>query len=310
MKSCMHLCGSLVVVMLAAGCGGEQAQATGRVQVFVEPEDSIPLGLEPGTGGENIQDGWTVEYESFLIGIGNVRASQSGKSSATLSEPTTYVVDMLNVPAGGFVIATFDDVEATRWDRVGFDIVNATEATQKATGLSDADYNRMVAGNASLFVKGKMTKPDGQSCRPTDPADCVARTEVTFTWQLRAGTSFDDCASEEGESGFSVPTGGTVQVKPTIHGDHWFFTNITQGAELTERKAQWIADADLDRDGETTLDELRNVNAADLFTQANGYNVSGAIIPVNTAFDYLEAQARTLGDYQGDGECPTRSILP
>ena len=38
-------------------------------------------------------------------------------------------------------------------------------------------------------------------------------------------------------------------------------------------------------------------------------NVSGAIIPVNTAYDYLFAQASTLGDYQGEGECPTRKPL-
>jgi hypothetical protein len=28
-----------------------------------------------------------------------------------------------------------------------------------------------------------------------------------------------------------------------------------------------------------------------------------------TAYDYLEAQARTLGDFQGEGECPTRDPL-
>ena len=48
-------------------------------------------------------------------------------------------------------------------------------------------------------------------------------------------------------------SGGTVQVKPTIHGDHWFFTNVTQGAELTERRAQWIVDSDLDRAGKNML---------------------------------------------------------
>ena len=35
----------------------------------------------------------------------------------------------------------------------------------------------------------------------------------------------------------------------------------------------------------------------------------GAVIQVNTAWDYVEAQAHTLGDFQGEGECPTREIL-
>lgn len=300
---------ALVAALALSACGGTGAQS-GKAQVFVEAEDSIPEGLTPGTGEENIKDGWTVTYDTFLIAIGNVRASQSGNASAKVTEPKVYVVDMKNTPAGGFVIATFDDIEATRWDRFGFDLANATASAAKATGLADADYNLMVQNGYSLYVKATMTKPGGQSCRPTAPTDCVARETVTFTWGLKAGTSFDDCASTTGEAGFAVPTGGTVQVKPTIHGDHWFFTNFTQGAEITERKAQWIADADLSRDGDTTLAELKQVQASDLFTQAKGYNLSGAIIPVNTAHDYLEAQARTLGDFQGDGECPTRTALP
>jgi hypothetical protein len=31
--------------------------------------------------------------------------------------------------------------------------------------------------------------------------------------------------------------------------------------------------------------------------------------PIATALDYVKAQARTLHDFQGDGECPTRAIL-
>lgn len=302
MKSRLVLC----IALITAACG----RPTGTVQVFVQPEDSIPDGLQPGTGEENVKDGWTVAYEKFLVTIGNVRAGQSARVSEQLTEPKVYVVDLMSVPAGGFVIASFSAAEATRWDKFGFDMPNAPASAEKATGTSVADHDLMISGGLSLYVKGTITMPGGRSCRPAAPTDCVARETVAFEWRLKAGTSFDDCASQTGETGFAVPTGGTVQIKPTIHGDHWFFTNITQGAEVTERKAQWIADADLDRDGNTTLEELRQVRASDLFTQARGYNLSGAIIPVNTAFDYLEAQSRTLGDYQGDGECPTRTLLP
>jgi hypothetical protein len=295
---------------LVSGCGDDSSTQTGKVQVFVEPEDTIPEGLEPGTDEENIQDGWRVEYDKFLITLGNIRASQSNKSSARLGDAKVYVVDLMNTPAGGLVLAQFDTAEAVRWDKFGFDMPNAKAGFEKAQGVSQADYDFMVQRGYSVYFEGRLTKADGQSCRPTAPSDCVARTEVQFKWGLAAGTSFDDCASPEGDAGFAVPSGGTVQVKPTIHGDHWFFTNITQGAEITERKAQWIADADLNRDGETTLEELKNVRASDVFTPARGYNLSGAIVPVNTAHDYVEAQARTLGDYQGEGECPTRKLLP
>lgn len=299
---------SAAIVLALAGCG-EDAAGTGRVQVFVEPEDTIPDGLQPGTGDENIQDGWTVTYEKFLVAVGNFRATRSADTSDQLSEPRVLVVDLKNVPTGGLVIAEFDDVTASRWDKVGFDLPNATASAVRADSTAQADYDLMVSNGYSIYIEATMTSPNGQSCLPTMPTDCVAATSITFRWGLAAGTSFEDCAPEAGDAGFAVPSGGTVQVKPTIHGDHWFFTNITQGAEATERRAQWIANSDTDRDGETTLDELRAVQAADVFPSPP-YNLSGAIIPVNTAFDYLEAQTRTLGDFQGDGECPTRQILP
>lgn len=216
---------------------------------------------------------------------------------------------MRQIQADGLIIATFDQAAATRWDKVGFDIPNASAAAQRASVTSQADHDFMVQKGYSLYFEATLTKADGMSCKPTAPQDCVALKEVHIRWGLKAGTSLDDCSPRMGDAGFAVPTGGTAQVKPTVHGDHWFFTNITQGAEITERRAQWIADGDLDRNGETTLEELKMVKASDVF-KAPLYNLTGAIIPINNAYDYVEAQARTLGDYQGDGECPTRRVLP
>jgi hypothetical protein len=286
-----------------AACGG-----TGTVQVFIAAEDTIPDGLEPGTGEENIQDGWKVTYDKFLLAIGNLRARRSAAPGEELSDPKVYVLDMKALPAGGYVLASFQAADQ-RWDKVGFDIPNASSAALKGDVTSQADYAMMVAGGYSVYFEATVEKAGGQSCRPTMPNDCVARERQTVKWGVKAGTAFDDCAPPMGDAGFAVPTGGAVQVKPTVHGDHWFFTNITQGVEQTERRAQWIVDSDLNRDGDTTIEELKMVNAADVF-ESPTYNVSGAIIPVNTAYDYLLAQASTLGDYQGEGECPTRKRLP
>ncbi len=304
------VCALCACLFALGGCDadGGDAGGTGTVQVFVEPEETIPGGLTPGDGEENIVDGWTVTYDKFLIVFGNFRASRSSGGD-TLSAPDVWVLDMKALPAGGLVVATFGDAAATRWDQVGYDLPNATAAAQCAEGISAQDCEMMKSQNYSLYIEGTITKADGQSCSPTDPSDCQAATEVRFAWGLKAGTAFDGCAgADEQLAGFAVPTGGTVQVKPTIHGDHWFFTNITQGAELTDRRAQWIANCDLNRDGETTLDELAQTQAADVFPSAQ-YNLSGALITVQTAKDYLEAQARTLGDFQGEGECPERKVL-
>lgn len=296
-----------LVSALMVGCG-DNSGAKGQLQVFAAAEDTIPDGLVPGTGEENIKDGWTVSYGKFLVTLGNFRASRTAAPDQKLSEPKVYVLDMKALPTAGFVIAQFDDVAATRWDKVGFDLPNATAAAQRPAFTTQADFDLMQQNGYSLYFEATLSNPAGKSCRPTAPTDCVPRTSLTIKWGIKAGTSFDDCAPPMGDAGLSVPSGGTVQVKPTVHGDHWFFSNITQGVELTERRAQWIVDSDLDRNGETTLSELKQVQASDLF-KAPTYNLTGAIIPVKTGHDYLEAQARTLGDYQGDGECPTRRVL-
>jgi hypothetical protein len=296
------------VVVLTLACG-DAGLGSGTVQIFVAAEATIPDGLDPGTGEENVVDGWKVRYSKWLVTVGNFRAHRSAEPDDELHDEAIYVVDLFRLPAGGLVLTEFDGVAATRWDRFGYDLPNADDTAEAAEGTDMADRDFMVTNGYSIYFEGEITKPDGQSCKMGDQSDCVDATTINFRWGLKAGESFDDCASEQGDSGFAVPSGGTAQIKPTIHGDHWFFTNITQGAEITLRRAQWLADADLDRDGEATLDELRQVPAAALFTADLGYNLSGALIPIVTAYDYVEAQARTLGDFQGEGECPTRESL-
>jgi len=285
----------LSVLGLLAGCGDDTGTTAdkGAAQVFVEPEETIPGGLAAGTGEEDVQDGWAVTYDRFLVSIGNFRAGRSD-ATETLAEPDSYVLDLLQAPAGGYVITTFEDVSAVRWDRFGFDLPNAT-ASAKTLAPTTAEDAKLLADNGwSVYFEGKIEK------------EGVVK---TFKWGLPAGTSFDDCMNEGGTPGFAVPSGGSTQVKPTIHGDHWFFNNVTAGAEVTKRYAQYIADADANADGETTIDELKALKAADAFPAAE-YNLAGALEPIETAYDYVLAQARTLGDFQGDGECPTRKILP
>jgi len=311
----MHRIAPFVVVMLVSACGSSAGLpgATGNADIFLTAEDTIPHGLTPGTAGDSIQDGWTVTYEKFLMVVGNVRARSTADPRPALHEPTRFVVDLKNLPTAGLTLASFAHVAAERFDKVGYDTPAAQRGDAQAPGLDHDDYQHMIDEGLSHFVQGTLTKPDGASCDPQVATSCVAAPTVHFTFDLRAGTSFDDCADAEsagGAGGFAVPAGGTAQVKPTIHGDHWFFDNIAQGSEeITHRQGQWIANCDLDHDGTTTTAELAQVRASDAFPASKGYVLTGAIVQVNTALDFVNAQAHTLGHLDGDGDCPTRGVL-
>jgi hypothetical protein len=192
-------------------------------------------------------------------------------------------------------VHTWENIEATRWDRFGFDLPNATSSATPIAPTTDADKALLVDNNASIYIEGEIDN---------------GMMKKTFKWPLHAGTSFDDCGDDNGLLGFAVPAGGSVAIKPTIHGDHWFFNSVTAGVEITKRYAQYIADCDVDMDGETTIAELQSIKGADLAKvfPADKYNLSGVVL--DSAYAWVLGQAQTLGDFQGEGECPTRKPLP
>lgn len=297
----------LLAVGVFAGCTAETGDsgssngggATGTAQVFIVAEETVQGGLVAGTGEEDLRDGWNVSYDKFLVTVGNFRASRSSNPGDVRRISDVVVLDLAAIPESGVLLGELTGLAAAQWDRVGYDIANASSSATRHSTVTQADYDVMVSNRYSVYFEATLTKDMGG-------------TMVTHRipgWGVSAGTSFDDCASDTGDTGFSVTAGGSVQVQPTIHGDHWFFTNITQGAEITERRAQWVVDSDANDDGQTTLAELQAAVAADVFPSSQ-YNLTGGLEPINTALDFVRAQARTLGDFNGEGECPTRAILP
>lgn len=295
-KILARLSSTLTIGAVACGTSSTDGAGagTGRVQIFVVAEDSIRNGLEPGTSGENIQDGWTIKYDRYLVAVGGSRAKRSD-TGAQIGDPAVYVLDLKNAPENGYVVAELKDVAAVRWDKFGFDIANAKAGMKTLPPTRQSDVDFMIQNGFSVYYEGYAEKG----------AD-----KITFKWGFAAGTSFDDCATEDGMPGFAVPTGGTVQVKPTLHGDHQYFDNVTQGVEITKRRAEWMKTCDADANKELTLEELKKCDVAKAMptppydlTAVKDQDGDGKI----TAYDYVNTQMRTFGDYQGDGECPTRA---
>jgi hypothetical protein len=116
------------LALAVVACGGSSA-GTGSAQAFVVAEDTIPDGLVAGSGLEDIQDGWTVRYGKFLAVVGNFRAARQGKSDVQQVNDV-FVIDMKSLPTSGLVIAQLEDLRAARWDKVGYDMPRADDASQ------------------------------------------------------------------------------------------------------------------------------------------------------------------------------------
>lgn len=296
----------LVGAFLSA-CSGDSAVGTGSLGVYVLPEETITEGLEAGDGEENIRDGWNVTYTKFLVAIGNFSASVSTEPDRAVSESTVHVIDLQGVASSGFEVAQFDDLAATRWDRIRYEVPNASAASVCADDVAEADCTAMQTEGLSIWVAGTMTKEGSEP--------------MTFDWKLAAGAGYADCQNSDGMLGFAVPSGGSQQIELTVHGDHWFFTRYPTGDEsigIINRCASWLEMAD-GADGSTPdrhigLAELSALDATTAFPTSSAaglcqYDLGAFPHPVVTAYDYVLQMARSLGHFQGEGDCETRTEL-
>jgi hypothetical protein len=283
-----------VLAALALACEGP----TGNVAVQLDAEETITDGLDPGTDLESIVDGWTVRFSRYVIAIGGVRLARNDTGAEAIDE-TRQVVDLMALPATGFVLGELDGLAAGRWNQFGYTIAGASSEAVPAL-VDPAHYEAMVAGGFSYSIRGTLTNPAGQACPPGGA--CRDASSIDFELDVPIVTVFHDCVDEAEMAGIAVPENGTATVSATVHGDHIFFDAFPIEIEILERRAQWLANADTDADGTVTGAELMAVDAADLFP-SDTYNLANAPIAIRTAWDFVRAQLATQGHVQGEGEC-------
>lgn len=290
---------------LCTACSGGSGP-TGDVTILLEAEDTITGGLAAGTAEEDVIDGWSVTYDTFVATIGDIGLGRSA-TGAMQREPSLVVVDLESLPATGFTLAHFAGLEAQRWDVLTYRTPAASAAARLDASVPAADRDAMVAAGCTFLIGGAIDNPSGQSCVGTSA--CVPETHVSFRLCIPAATDYGPCSSPDGLSGIGVVAAGDTSAHVTLHGDHLWFNTFPSGAEGTvERRAQWLADCDADHDGTVTQAELEATSAAAVFTTANRYDLAGSPRVdghgIQTAWDFVRAQMSTLGHFQGEGECP------
>src|SRR5690606_25814024 len=97
-------------------CAEDSASETGSLTVLVDPEDVIISGLESGDDGATIRDGWSVEFDKYLVTVGHVTVRFGSDPDVEVTEPQLHVVDLARTPSNGIELWRFDDLRAGRWE--------------------------------------------------------------------------------------------------------------------------------------------------------------------------------------------------
>lgn len=311
-------CATVLLGLSSTGCSDDGAEGTGALTVLLEAEDTISGGLDAGEAGESIQDGWQVRYEQFIVGVGAVALSYATDDALEARTNDVFAVDLVRVPEGGLPLWTLSGLRAGRW-QFSYTIRGGAGLLQHES-VSDEDFARVEDEGLTYLIRGRLTKADGQSCPPAALAHvpaalalegdsaggdaCYGNSELSFTFAVSVDTRFGPCEID-GLPGVSVASGGVGTVAATLHGDHVFFNGFPEGDEGgIARLAQWLADSDLDLDGDISRAELEAITPADLPAIDDRYQLGGSpITPLSNMWTYVRAQLATQGHMDGEGEC-------
>lgn len=242
-------------------------------------EDKLPAQMGTSNG---FADGWSVKYSKFLIVFKDITVADA-KGVVASKQPGAKAFDLTKK---GPVEVYSASIPAAKYEQVSY--VIAPDANVTAGNVDDADLALLKTRNASLIVIGTATK---------------GAVSKTFEWSFTLDTQYLDCEKAEmGGKGVVLPVGNTTTVQLTVHGDHFFYDDLQ--SPDTKLRFEAIANADVNADNKVTLDELAAVSLTTL--PANQYG-TGSVSNVKTLRDFVTALSRTVGHYEGEGECSPKA---
>lgn len=257
---------ALALALAACGDSGEP----GTLTVAIYGEDFVERGIP----AEVFFDGWSVEFDRFLISVGEVSAAADGETAA-LEAPDYRVFDLARDSGGAGFEVVSTEVPGAAYDHVSFRVAGSADAG--AGNASPDDVDLMTAGPLSLHVEGTARKGE---------------VEKRFAWSFASATRYGHCA------GTAVIDGTDARTVLTIHADHLFYDDLVSPEPRVAFDLIAAADDRGDADGEVTPDELAAVD----ITGEERYQV-GNQTEVEDLWAFIDAQTATLGHIDGEGHC-------
>ncbi len=257
-----------VLALGGAGCGDNLGDSSGTldIQIYGEPF------IEEGIPADVFTDGWSIQFDSFLVSVGEVTAGSAGDGAPTLEDATYRIFDLSRASGGdGFVVLSAA-VPGGAYDDVGFRVGGSSSAVAGNAGAEDVAF--MNERGYSMYVEGLATR--GEEMR-------------TFAWGFTTATAYRNCQS------VAVVDGAPARSVLTIHADHLFYDDLV--SEEPSVRFDAIAGADTDADGDITSAELAEVD----ITGFERYQVGS--FAVEDPWTFVDYQASTVGHIDGEGHC-------
>ena len=258
---------SLALATLAAACGDDGA-APGTLSVTIYGEEFI----EEGIPAETFTDGWAVDFERFLISVGEVTAAV-GEDDPSIDAAGYQIFDLAQGSDGeGFLVAS-GDVPGGGYDHVAYRV--GADEDAEAGNASPDDVILMTGGGYALYVEGTATRDDET---------------MTFAWAFTGATSYSHC------EGTAEVDGGEASTQITIHADHLFYDDLVSSEPNVA--FDLVASADEDGDGDVTQAELAAID----ITGEERYQV-GNNDDVTDLWTFIDFQVSSVGHIDGEGHC-------
>ncbi len=272
---------ALAASVAVACSSSSDSDGQGTVAFTTYGEDYI----ESEIPASDVADGWTIKYQRFLVTFHDINV-RVGDGAPAAAMPGSKLFN--NHVPGDKAVISFPGVPAKAYDHVSYRIAPAVAATELGQGVTDADKQLMVSNGYALYVEATATK---------------AAVTKKYKWGFKLNTLYDRCKGEvagKETDGAVVTNGGTDVMQLTTHGDHLYYDDL----QAKEAKVRFdnIAAADVNMDGDITLEELATVKLAAI-PKANGPYGTGSAAGINDLRQFVEALSRTVGHFRGEGEC-------
>jgi len=286
---------TLAALFALTACGGDETGGNGSLRVRLSAEQGAKVGYPFTADGETIGfvDGWSLTFDTVVAGVGGLRLRTASGEEAVVDVDDVVAELQVEDPLAW----TLEGIPARRWDRVSYDLRVPPVGARNLGAVSETTLARMRTLGAALYVAGTATPATGSA--------------VTFELYLPDAVAADRCLSGLDDTDGVVVAANTVNdVELTLHLDHFFFDSLADDAVMRFEAIGAAANATnqvtLDDLTTQSLTDMRNTAGDPLVDEAGApivYDPGAAPLAAQTLREFIRANARTVGHFNGEGHC-------